>query len=119
MSKFIELEVKKKKYLIGFSNRMSVVKAEEDGFYEALQNAEKNPVSSSAEILKAGLREKQPEMTIEDVNQLIEDITEENENSEEVILIADIVKFIVEEYMGFSGTPTGNKKTKKLKIVEK
>lgn len=119
MARFMKLEVNNKEYLIGFSNRMSALKAEKQGLYNAIQNLETSPLDSYFKLLKLGLMDKQPTITNDEVNEILEGITANNddESTEEAINFGDISKFLIEEYMAFLSTQ-GKKKTKKLEIVE-
>lgn len=120
MAKFIELELGEKSYLIGFSCRASVLKAEDAGFMETLESVDKKPVLASAKILQYGLMEKQPEITLDDCNNILEEIAKYNmEHPNEVIRVGDITQHIMEAYYAFSATPLNQKaKAKKLKVVD-
>lgn len=118
MSKFMKLEVKGKEYLIGFSNRASVLKAERLGFMKALKSMDDAPVEGTAKLLHFGMLEKQPKNTIEECNQILNDYIEENTTEEEGVDIGQISSFIMEQYSAFSGAPAGKKKIKEIAIVE-
>lgn len=118
MSKFMKLEVKGKEYLIGFSNRASVLKAEREGFIKALNSMDNEPVEGTAKLLHLGMLEKQPKNTIEECNQILNDYVEENTTEEEGVDIGQISRFIMGQYTAFSGAPAGKKKIKKIEIVE-
>ena len=120
MAKFIKLELGEKSYLIGFSCRASVLKAEDAGFMETLETIDKKPVLGSAKILYYGLMEKQPEITLDDCNNILEEIAQYNiEHPNEVIRVGDITQHIMEAYYTFSATPLNQKaKAKKLEIVD-
>ena len=78
MAKMMELEVKNKKYLIGFSNRASVLKAEREGFMKVLNETDNAPVEGVAKLLRLGMLEKQPKITLSECNQILDDYIEEN-----------------------------------------
>lgn len=120
MAKFIKLDLNGKEYYIGFSCRASVLKAEDDGFLDTVMLVDKKPVYASAKILHYGLMEKQPGMTLDDCNNLIEEIAQYNiEHPNEVIRLGDLNEHILEAFYTFSGTPLNQKaKAKKLEIVE-
>lgn len=118
MSKFMKLEVKGKEYLIGFSNRVSVLKAEREGFIKALNSMDNAPVEGTAKLLHFGMLEKHPKNTVEECNQILNDYIEENMSDEEGVDIGQISKFVIEQYTAFSGAPAGKKKIKKIEIVE-
>lgn len=120
MAKFIKLELNEKEYLIGFSCRASVLKAEDMGFMEVLESIDKKPVIGSAKILHFGLMEKQPDLTLDDCNNILEEIAKYNvEHPNEIIRVGDITQHILEAYYTFSATPLNQKaKAKKLAIVE-
>lgn len=118
MSKFMKLEVKGKEYLIGFSNRTSVLKAERLGFMEALKSMDKAPVEGTAKLLHFGMLEKQPNNKIEECNKILNDYIEENTTEEEGVDIGQISAFIMNQYSAFSGAPAGKKKIKEIAIVE-
>lgn len=118
MSKFMKLVVKEKEYLIGFSNRASVLKAEREGFVKALNSMDEAPVEGTAKLLHFGMLEKQPKNTVEECNQILNDYVSENSNEEEGVDIGQISSFIMGQYTAFSGAPAGKKRIKKIEIVE-
>lgn len=120
MAKFIKLELGEKVYYIGFSCRASVLKAEDEGFMETLEMVDKKPVLGSAKILQYGLMEKHPGITLDECNEIMEEIAKYNiEHPNEVIRVGDITQHIMEAYYTFSATPLNQKaKAKKLQIVE-
>ena len=117
MAKFMKLEAKGKEYLIGFSNRAAALKAEKAGFYLAIQNIDNYPLDSYETILKAGLLDKQPTITNQEVKDILEEISINNANNDEAINYGDISSFLVEQYTAFMSAQ-GKKKVKKLEIVE-
>jgi len=118
MSKFMKLVVKEKEYLIGFSSRASVLKAEKEGFIKALNSMDEAPVEGTAKLLHFGMLEKQPKNTVAECNQILNDYIEENMSEEEGVDIGQISSFIMEQYSTFSGAPAGKKKIKGIEIVE-
>lgn len=118
MSKFMKLEVNGKEYLIGFSNRASVLKAEKRGFMKVLKEMDDAPVEGTAKILQLGLLEKQPDVTLRECNEILDKYIMENSDNEETVDIGSISKFIIEQYTNFSGVPDGKKKIKEIPIVE-
>lgn len=120
MAKFIKLELGEKVYYIGFSNRASVLKAEDNGFMNVIKLLEEKPVLGSAKLLQYGLMEKHPDITLDECNKIMEEIAEYNiANPNEVIRIGDISQHILEAYYTFSGTPLNQKaKAKKLEVVD-
>lgn len=120
MSKMMKLEVKGKEYLIGFTNRVSVLNAKKAGMEKDLQNMEKikDTDEGVAKILRYGLMEKQPDITVEKAREILDDYIQENVTEEECVDIGQIINFINERYLDFSGLPTGKKKIKEIKIVE-
>lgn len=118
MAKFMKLEVKGKEYLIGFSNRASVLKAERKGFMKALNELENAPVEGTARMLQMGLLEKQPDITLEKCNTILDDYVEEHTSETEEANIGQITRFIYEQYSTFSGAPNGKKKTTEIPIVD-
>lgn len=118
MSKFMKLVVKEKEYLIGFSSRASVLKAEKEGFIKALNSMDEAPVEGTAKLLHFGMLEKQPKNTVAECNQILNDYVSENSNEEEGVDIGQISSFIMEQYTAFSGAPAGKKKIKEIEIVE-
>lgn len=120
MAKFIKLELNEKVYYIGFSCRASVLKAEDAGFMDVIKTLEEKPVLGSAKLLQFGLMEKQPDITLEDANNIMEEIAEYNiKNPNEVIRVGDISQHILEAYYTFSATPLNQKaKAKKLEVVD-
>ncbi len=118
MSKFMKLEVKGQEYLIGFSNRASVLKAEREGFMKVLNEMDNTPVNGVAKLLRLGMLEKQSKTTLEECNKIIDDYIEENTTEEEGVDVGKISAFIIEQYMAFSGAPNSKKKLKEIPIVE-
>ena len=118
MAKMMELEVKNKKYLIGFSNRASVLKAEREGFMKVLNETDNAPVEGVAKLLRLGMLEKQPKITLSECNQILDDYIEENTNEDSGVDVGQISAFIINQYMAFSGAPNGKKKIKEIAIVE-
>ncbi len=120
MSKFMKLEVEGKDYLVGFSNRFSVLNAKRQGMEKTLQEMDKikDTDEGIAKLLRYGLMEKQPEITEKQAKDILDKYIEENVNDEECVDISQIVNFINEQYLAFSGLPTGKKKVKIIEIVE-
>jgi len=116
----MKLEVEGKEYFVGFSNRTSVLNAKRNGMEKTLQEMGKikDTDEGIAKILRYGLMEKQPGITEEEARNILEKYIEENVSDEECVDIGQIVNYINERYLAFSGLPTGNKKVKKLEIVE-
>lgn len=118
MAKMMKLEVKGKEYLIGFSNRASVLKAERAGFMKVLNEMDNAPVEGVAKLLQLGMIEKQPKITVAECNKIIDDYIEENTTEEECADVGQISEYIMDQYMAFSGAPNGKKKAKIIPIVE-
>ena len=118
MSKFMKLTVEGNDYYIGFSNRASVLNAERKGFMKALEEFDKAPVEGTAKLLRFGMLEKQPEITVEKCNEIIDKYIEENNTEDEGVNIGAISKFIMGQYSAFSGAPNGKKKIKEIEIVD-
>lgn len=87
---------------------------------KVLNHLDDAPIENSAKLLRFGLMEKQPEITEKDCEEIYNKIAEINTNkeNEEEIRIGEITEFIINQYLAFSGAPTGKKKQKKLEIVE-
>lgn len=118
MKRFMKLEIDGNEYFIGFSNRTSVLKAERKGFMKALEEMDKAPVEGTAKLLMFGMLEKQPDITTEKCNKILDQYIEENTTEEEGVDVGSITNFIINEYMLFSGAPNGKKKIKEIPIVE-
>lgn len=121
MAKFIELEANNKKYYVGFSNRASVLNAKRSGLEETIKNISGEDVDAEelyVKLLRYGLLEKQPDITIEETQKIIDEYISNNVNDTYCVDIMEIMKFITEQYQAFSGLPIGTKKVKKLKIVD-
>lgn len=120
MAKFIKLEVAGEVYYVGFSCRASVLKAEDAGFMDVLQEVEKKPVLGSAKLLQFGLMEKHPDITLDKCNEILEEIAKYNmEHPDEVIRVGDISEHVMSAYYTFSATPLNQKaKAKKLEVVD-
>lgn len=108
MSKLIKIEIGDKEYTLGYPTRKDAIKAEVNGL--DITNAGK--ILSLTEVLfYTGLLAKQPEITKEASNELLEEYLQEGGELEE------ITQFLINEYMAFMKSPDGKKK-KKAKIVE-
>lgn len=121
MAKFIELEANNKKYYVGFSNRASVLNAKRSGLEEVIKEIGKEDIDAETiyvKLLRYGLLEKQPEITVEETQKIIDEYITDNVNDTYCVDIMEIMKFITEQYQAFSGLPIGTKKVKKLKIVD-
>lgn len=121
MAKFIELEANEKKYYIGFSNRASVLNAKRNGLEETIKELGKEDADADdiyAKLLRYGLLEKQPGITLEETKDIINEYISSNVDDNYCVDIMEIMKFITEQYQAFSGLPVGTKKVRKLKIVE-
>lgn len=118
MSKMMKLEVKGKEYLIGFSNRASVLKAEKGGLLKILKEMENAPTEATAKLVQLGMLEKQPKITVEECNQILNDYIEEHTTEEESADVGQITKYILEQFQTFSGAPNEKKKVIQLPIVE-
>lgn len=114
----MKLEVKGKEYLIGFSNRASVLKAERKGFMKVLKQMDDAPIEGVARLLQLGMLEKQPDITVDDCNNILEDYIEENTTEKEGVNVGQISAFIINQYTAFSGAPNGKKNLKTIPIVE-
>ena len=121
MAKFIELEANNKKYYIGFSNRASILNAKRQGLEEAINETVKENADVEelyARILRYGLLEKQPNITLDETKTIIDEYITSNVDDTYCVDLMEIMKFITEQYQAFSGLPVGTKKVKKLKIVD-
>lgn len=121
MAKFIELEANGKKYYVGFSNRASILNAKKSGLEETIRELGADKANADeifSKLLRYGLLEKQPDITVEETQAIIDEYISENVNDTYCVDIMEIMKFITEQYQAFSGLPVGTKKVKKLKIVE-
>ncbi len=103
----LEIEVKEKTYLLGYPTRQDAIKAEDYGFDVA-----KIQVLSMTEILfYTGLLAKQPEITREEADEIMDNYLIEGGDLEE------ITKFLTQQYVSFTKSPDGTKK-KKAKIIK-
>lgn len=121
MAKFIELEANNKKYYIGFSNRASVLNAKRNGLENVIKEIGKEDTDAEeiyVQILRYGLLEKHPDITVEETQNIINEYITNNVNDTYCVDIMEIMKFITEQYQAFSGLPIGTKKVRKLKIVD-
>lgn len=121
MAKFIELEANNKKYYVGFSTRASVLNAKRNGLEDTIKELGTDNVDADeifAKLLRYGLMEKQPDITLEETQKIINEYISDNVDDTYCVDIMEIMKFITEQYQAFSGLPVGTKKVKKLKIVE-
>ena len=107
MIKLMEIEVKGKTYLLGYPTRKDAINAENAGL-----DVTNIKILSMTEVLfYSGLLAKQPAISREKANEIMEDYLAEGGDLEE------ITKFLTEQYVAFTKSPDGTKK-KKAKIVE-
>lgn len=103
----MEIEVKGKTYLLGYPTRQDAIRAENAGL-----DVTNIKVLSMTEVLfYSGLLAKQPEITREEANEIMDNYIEANGDLEE------ITKFLTEQYVAFTQSPNGTKK-KKAKIIK-
>ena len=107
MSKLMEIEVKDKKYLLGYPTRADAVRAENVG----LDVTNIKILSMTEALFYSGLLAKQPATSREKAIEIMEDYLAEGGDLEEV------TKFLTEQYVAFTKSPDGMKK-KKAKIIE-
>lgn len=108
MSKLIEIEVKDKKYLLGYPTRKDAIRAENIGL--DVTNAGK-VLSTTETLFYTGLLAKQPTITREKADEIMEDYLAEGGE------LSEITQFLIEQYVAFTKSPDGMKK-KKAKIIE-
>ena len=109
MSKLIEIEVKDKKYILGFPTRRDALRAEEKGL--DVVNDNKKVITLTSKLFYTGLLAKQPQITEEEAMELMQQYIDEGGEIEEII------QFLTEQFVAFIQSPTGKKK-KKAKIIE-
>ena len=107
MSKLMEIEVKDKKYLLGYPTRRDAIRAENAG----LDIVNIKLLSMQEVLFYSGLLAKQPDIERDEAFKLMETYQAEGGDLEE------ITKFLTEQYVAFTKSPDGMKK-KKAKIVE-
>ena len=107
MSKLMEIEVKDKKYLLGYPTRKDAVKAENAG----LDIINIKLLSMQEVLFYSGLIAKQPDIKRDEAYELMETYQSEGGDLEE------ITKFLTEQYVAFTKSPDG-KKQKKAKIIQ-
>lgn len=108
MSRFLKIEIGEKEYSLGFPTRKDAMRAEMEGL--DITNAGKI-LSLSETLFYAGLLARNPLMTREEANALLDQYLAEGGELEE------ITQFLINEYTAFIKSPAGKKK-KKAKIVE-
>ena len=109
MSKLIKIEVGKNEYLLGFPTREDAKNAEIKGLDVTKPE---RLVSFTSKLFYTGLLAKQPDITEDEANQILERYIAEDGDVEEV------TQFLTSEYVAFIKSPDGKKKKKKAKIVE-
>ena len=107
MSKLMEIEVKGRKYLLGYPTRKDAIRAENVG----LDVTNIRILSTTEVLFYSGLLAKQPKISRERASEIMEDYLAEGGDIEE------ITKFLTEQYVAFTQSPEGIKK-KKAKIIE-
>ena len=107
-SKLLEIEVGEKKYYLGYPTRKDAIVAENNG----LDVTEAGKIITlSDKLFYTGLLAKQPKMTKDEADEILEEYVSEGGD------IAEITQFLVNQYVAFTKSPTGKKK-KKAKIIE-
>ena len=107
MSKLMEIEIKDKKFLLGYPTRKDAIKAENSG----LDIVNIKLLSMQEVLFYSGLLAKQPNIERDEALELMETYQAEGGDLEE------ITKFLTEQYVAFTKSPDGKKK-KRAKIVE-
>ena len=108
--KLMQIEVGEEKYLLGFPTRADAYRAEDEGL--DIVNGTSKLLRFSSKLIYTGLLAKQPNMTEEKANEIIDEYIEEGGELEEII------SFLSEQYSGFMKSQnTSKKKKKKAKIV--
>ena len=107
MSKLMEIEVKDKKYLLGYPTRKDAIRAENAG----LDVVNIKLLSMQEVLFYSGLLAKQPEIERDEAFNLMETYQAEGGDLEE------ITNFLTGQYVAFTKSPDGMKK-KKAKIVQ-
>lgn len=108
-SKLIEIEVKDKKYVLGYPTRRDAIIAENHGL-DVIGDSGKI-LALSSKLFYTALLAKQPKITEEKASMIMEDYIDEDGD------IDEIIQFLSEQYMAFIKSPDGKTK-KKAKIVE-
>ena len=106
--KAIQIEVDKKEYILGFFKRKDVKVAEKKGL--RINKLEDELVTQTDKLIYTALLSKQPNITEEQANDIIEKFVEEGGDLKEVL------SFLAEQIANFMLSPNG--KTKETKIIE-
>lgn len=104
----MKIEVGEKEYTLGYPTRKDAKNAEINGL--DITNAGKVLILTET-LFYTGLLAKQPEITREEAEELLEKYIAEGGEAEE------ITQFLISEYVAFTKSPDGKKK-KKAQIVE-
>lgn len=121
MAKFMKLEAKGKEYLIGFSNRASVLNAKKLGLEKIIKNLDEKETDINdvtVKLLRFGLLEKNPDITEKEAGEILDSYIEDCLDNGESADITQIINFLGEQYTAFSGLPSSKMKNRVLKIVE-
>lgn len=108
-SRLIEIEVKDKKYILGYPTRKDAIIAENCGLDVIGDNGK--ILTLSSKLFYTALLAKQPKITEEGASMIMQDYIDEGGD------IDEIIQFLTEQYVAFIKSPDGKKK-KKAKIVE-
>lgn len=108
-SKLLEIEVKEKKYILGYPTRKDALIAERCGL-DVVKDGGKI-LTLSSKLFYTGLIAKQPNITEEEALEIMEQYIDEGGE------IDEIVQFLTEQFVAFIKSPDG-KKVKKAKIIE-
>lgn len=108
--KMIQIEAGEETYLLGFPTRADAYRAEDEGL--DVVNGTSKLLKFSSKLIYTALLAKQPDMTEEKANEIIDEYVEEGGELEEIIT------FLSEQYSGFmKSLNSSKKKKKKAKIV--
>ena len=94
---------------LGYPTRKDARRAEDEGL--DIINGTTKLLRFSSKLFYTGLLAKQPNITEEKANEILDKYTEEGGD------LNEIITFLSEQYSGFMKSPTSTKKKKKTKIV--
>lgn len=104
------MEIGEKEYTLGYFNRKDAKRAEKKGL--KVSRLDEELLTQTDKLFYTALLAKQPEITEDEADKLIEQFIEEGGD------LKDIISFLAEQIVNFIQSQNGKKTKKKIKIVD-
>ena len=108
-NEMLEIEIGEKAYKLGFPTRKDAKIAEDNGL--RLLQLENKPIEVTEKLFFTGLLAKQPSITENEAEKLLNQYVEEGGE------LGETNEFLIKQYSAFQQSPNGKKK-KKAKIIK-